>query len=89
MDDVLLCGDSTKREWKAFKSILELLCSMIGMKISTEKSLLLYNDISLLMLEQLRMIFSFSMDKIDCGSWLFTKAKQLQSSKSSLVDKEN
>jgi hypothetical protein len=45
VDDVLLFGDGTIREWRSYKHILETFCLATGMEINDNKSLILCNEL--------------------------------------------
>jgi hypothetical protein len=43
VDDIILFGEGTVKEWESFKIILDLLCAATGMQINVNKSQLLFH----------------------------------------------
>jgi hypothetical protein len=64
IDDVILCGEGTVREWRDFKNILEEFFSIIVMEVGLGKFLILHNGIPLVVLEYVHLLLPYSMYEI-------------------------
>jgi hypothetical protein len=62
VDGVLLFGDGSVREWRTYKHILETFCLATGMEISSNKSLILCNELSPEVEAQICHMFSFVLN---------------------------
>ena len=66
-DDVILFGIGTVNEWGSYKEALELLCSAMGMAVSTEKSSFLYQNVDEETHQQIAALLPYNMAPITSG----------------------
>ena len=64
MDDVVLFGYGSLKEWDAYKDILDIFCSTLGMCISVEKSSFPYNNLQVAVN---RTILPYKVEAISTG----------------------
>ena len=64
MDDVILLGTGTLREWLAFDVILKTFCQASRMIISMEKSVFLFNNVDDEVLLNISRIMPYKMDPL-------------------------
>ena len=67
VDDVILFGLGTTKEWQHYKGLLDLFCSATGMKISEEKSSFLYNDIDEFTTANVAALLPYKMEPFSSG----------------------
>ena len=67
VDDVILFGEGIVDEWQHYKQLLDLLCYAMGMQISEEKYLFLFNAIDELTKENIAAILPYKMEPLFVG----------------------
>ena len=67
VDDILLFGGSTLREWQAIKNALDVFCDASGMSISPSKSHFYQSRLDPNELEDLHLLFSIDYLPLDHG----------------------
>ena len=67
VDDVVLFGNETLDEWKAFDVLLDIFFSTSGMSISVDKFSFLYNELDEEVLDRISSIMPYKMDPIQVG----------------------
>ena len=60
-------GRGTIEEWINFKCIIDLFTATLGMVISVEKSYFLTNNVSNVIIEQVKEIFPYKIEEIEKG----------------------
>ena len=67
VDDVILFVLGNMEEWSAYKEALDLFCSATGMKISNEKSSLLFNEVDEDIRSKILTLLPYNMEPINTG----------------------
>ena len=67
VDDILLFGGGTQREWQAIKNALDVFCDATGMSISPNKSQFYQSKWVPTELEILHQLFSFDILPLEHG----------------------
>lgn len=67
LDDVILFGEGTKKEWQAYKAIMDIFCKATSMLISESKSTILVNELEEGDIGRIRALFPFDIKDLNSG----------------------
>ena len=67
MDDVVLFGYGSLKEWDAYRDILDIFCAASGMCISIEKYSFLINNLQVAINNNIQATLPYKMEPISTG----------------------